>query len=121
MCRLLRGQTEEAIAEAERARDFDPLSATANWSLAAVLYRARAYDRAIGQARLALDIEPNYYPAYMVLGFSFLQKKMIEEAVTALQKASSLSGDAPRALGALGYAYALSGRKEAALELLRKL
>jgi TolB-like protein/DNA-binding winged helix-turn-helix (wHTH) protein/Tfp pilus assembly protein PilF len=121
MCLLRLGRTEEAIAEAQRARDLDPLSATANWGLGSVLYRSRAYDRAIEQLRLALEMDPNYYPAQVELGFSLIQKKMLDEAVAVLEKASSLSGGAPRALGVLGHAYALSGRKEAALELLRKL
>jgi tetratricopeptide (TPR) repeat protein len=62
------GRHEDALAFAERARDLDPVSPNAWHNLGAVHYFARRYDEAIMHFREALDLDPNYGGAHVMLG-----------------------------------------------------
>ncbi|MCI0525947.1 MAG: tetratricopeptide repeat protein, partial [Nitrospira sp.] len=107
------GRHDEAIAEIQKALELDPLSLIINRDVGLTLYFARRYDPAIEQYRKTLEMDPNFNVAYWGLGLAYLQKKMYEEAIPAFQKA--------RSPGVLGYAYALSGKKDEAQKVLSHL
>jgi DNA-binding winged helix-turn-helix (wHTH) protein/TolB-like protein/Tfp pilus assembly protein PilF len=72
---MLKGRTEQAIAEIRRAEELDPTDGFILRNAAQVLYRARRYDEAIEQSRRAIDLNPNspvFYPwmisAYEIKG-----------------------------------------------------
>ena len=46
---------------------------------------------------------------------------MLKEAISAFEKLLVLSGESPFAIGCLGYAYAISGKPEKALQMLARL
>ena len=54
------GRLDEGLAEGERARQLDPLSLIIASDYAAILLRARKYDRAIEQDRAILDMDPTF-------------------------------------------------------------
>jgi TolB-like protein/Tfp pilus assembly protein PilF/predicted Ser/Thr protein kinase len=54
------GRLDEAIAEARKARELDPLSLPINENVGDILYLARRYAEAIDQLRKTLDLDPNY-------------------------------------------------------------
>ena len=58
---------EESIAEAARAAELDPMSASAASTRAMVLYYARDYQGALGAIGHALQLEPGSASAYFVL------------------------------------------------------
>ncbi len=115
------GRHEEAIAEAKRARELDPLSLSLNNNVGQALLWARQYEGAIEEARKALEIDPNFWVAHLFLGKAYEQKGMYPEAVTALQKAKELSGGSSEATSMIGYVYAVSGRRDEALRVLNEL
>ena len=53
------GRSDEAIQEAKRALEFDPLSINIATHLADAYYFARQYKQAIAQRRRVLDLHPS--------------------------------------------------------------
>ena len=105
------GRIAEAIVEAKRALEVDPLSVPANLALGSILHSARQDDQAIAQLLQTVELEPNDPRAYGFLAGIYGRTGKYEEAVRARQKAMSLSGAKPEAVASLGRAYGLSGRK----------
>jgi serine/threonine protein kinase/Tfp pilus assembly protein PilF len=115
------GRLDEAIAEAKRAQEADPLSLVVNSAAGQTFYFARRYEQAIEQLRNALEMDPTFYLAHLLLAMVYEQVGRYEEAITESQKALSLPGGAPSALGVLGHAYALAGKRVEAQKVLAEL
>jgi tetratricopeptide (TPR) repeat protein len=114
------GRLDEAIAEAKRAQDADPLSLIATTSVGQAFYFARRYDQAIEQFQKAFEMDPNFPAAHWLVAMAYEQVGRHEEAIAEGRKAVSLSGGAG-ALSALGHAYAVSGQRADALKVLVEL
>jgi serine/threonine protein kinase/TolB-like protein/Flp pilus assembly protein TadD len=112
---------DEAIKEAQRAQEIDPLSLIANASAGEVLYRARQYDRSIEQARKALELDPGFAVGHMELARCFVEQGKYEESIAAYKQAVSLMGRTSQLVGELGYTYAVSGKRADALKMLDEL
>jgi serine/threonine protein kinase/tetratricopeptide (TPR) repeat protein len=115
------GRFDEALREAKRAQELDPLSLSVNTMMGINLGLARRDDEAIPWFRRVLDMDPNFLRAHFGLGLSLVHKKRYDEAITELQKAVELSGGGAAQLGALGYAYAVANRRAEALEIVERL
>src|SRR5262249_51757143 len=115
------GRSEEAIEEAKRTQKLDSISLIINADLAWNYYLARRYDEAIEQCRNTLELDPNFFPAHRYLGLAYEQKAMYAEAIAELTKAATLAGGSAQLKAALGHAYAISGRKSEAREILGEL
>ncbi|HSU59602.1 MAG TPA: tetratricopeptide repeat protein [Bryobacteraceae bacterium] len=115
------GRHAEAIAEAERARELDPLSTIINTWVGSRYFFARQYDRAIEQYRNAIEMDPGFVPVHLVLGHALEQKHMYQEAILELEKAVSLSGGSPVYIASLAHAYGLAGRRDQARKLFQDL
>jgi serine/threonine protein kinase len=107
------GRHEEAIAEINRAHKIDPLSLLINYMKAYVLFYARQYERSIEQCQKTLELDPNFHMPYSGMADVYLQKGMFDEAIAALIKVESKSY--------LGYAYAMAGKRDEALEILEEM
>ena len=66
-------------------------------------------------------MDQNYYEALWYLGHTYAASGRFHEAIAASEKAAALSGRSPGALGFLGLAYGLAGRKEEANQVLKEL
>jgi Flp pilus assembly protein TadD len=66
-------------------------------------------------------MERNLTPPYDDLGRILFEKRAHPEAISALEKAVSLSNRSARCLSSLAYAYAVVGRKDLAREILAEL
>ena len=115
------GQSGEAIAQATRARDLDPLSLAANVNLAQQYYRAELYHEAAEQVETALELNPNFWAAHWVLGDVDERKGSYEKAAAALSQAALFSDNNPAPLGSLGFVYGQAGQPSQAREVLRDL
>jgi tetratricopeptide (TPR) repeat protein len=80
-----------------------------------VLRYARRYDEAIAEARRALQLDPNYGPAYHTLGLCYEAQGRLDEAIDAFLR----SGRRPN--GNLGHAYAVAGRINEARAIVAEL
>jgi Flp pilus assembly protein TadD len=72
------------------------------------------------QSRKALEMFPNFYLSHMTLGGALIQKGDYSTGIEELEEAKAIE-PAPHLIGALGYAYAKSGRKDEARKLLAEL
>lgn len=114
------GRFDEAIGEAKRAQELEPLSFISNSHLGWILYLAGRYDEAIAHCKRLLDVDPNFFPARRYLGLAYEQKGMYTEAVDQFQQGVKLSGS-PLMMSLLGHAYAASGKRSEALRILADL
>jgi DNA-binding winged helix-turn-helix (wHTH) protein/TolB-like protein/Tfp pilus assembly protein PilF len=114
------GRFDEAIAEAKRAQELEPLSFIGNSHLGWILYLAGRYDEAIAHCKRLLDVDPNFFPARRYLGLVYEQKGMFREAIDEFQQGVKLS-DNPLMKSLLGHAYAVSNKKAEARRILAEL
>jgi TolB-like protein/Flp pilus assembly protein TadD len=115
------GRQEEAIAMVKRAQELDPLSLIINAALGRQLYLARRYGQASEQFRKALELDPKFSMAHYRLGQVYLEQGSYEEAIAEFSEARTISRDGPHELSGLGHAYAVSGRRGRAEEILAEL
>jgi TolB-like protein/DNA-binding winged helix-turn-helix (wHTH) protein/Flp pilus assembly protein TadD len=116
------GHIESALAEMRKAELLDPLSLIISADFAELLLVARRFDDAIMQARRTGELDPFFPLAHYELGQALIQKQQYAEGIAELQKAIELSsGDNSSYRLNLAYAYAVSGRKEEAREILTSL
>jgi len=115
------GRIDESIAESKRAVELDPLSIEVNQTAGQNLYYGRQYDQAIEQLRKTLDMEPDYWIARVLLGLSYEAKGDLPRALEELEKARKVEANIPWPLAELGHAYALSGKKSDAENILKEL
>src|SRR5882762_7444767 len=114
------GRFDEAIKEGKRAVELDPLSLIINADLGSTLMLSRHYDDAIAQLRATLTLDPNFAYAHWNLGEALYLKGDSIGAIAEYEKAASLDND-PEIQALLARAYAETGKKEQAQEILRKL
>jgi tetratricopeptide (TPR) repeat protein len=115
------GRAEEALAEALRAVELDPLSTLFREIVATYYLWAGQNDKAIEHARHALDINPNYGDAMALLGETYSRLGRHEEGIELLEKARRLMPGEFYPLGFLGWAYVRGGRRTDAERFLAEL
>src|SRR5438874_4169195 len=115
------GRLDEAIAEVRRAHELDPLSLTISTNLGLLFYLARRYDQAMDQIQKTLEMDQNFVYTHWHLALVSEQKARYEEAIAECQKAVALSGGNTLTRAVLGYAYAVSGKRNEALKVLDEL
>jgi len=115
------GRGGDAMAEINRALDLDPLSLIMNTDKAKLLYFAHQYDRAEEQYRKTLEIDPDFAIAHKGLAEVYVQRGLFKEAIEEAQTGVSLSKGSIFIKDDLGYIYALAGREDDALKVMREL
>ena len=111
---------DEAIAEAKRTEELEPLSFVASSHLGWIYYLSGQNDKAIEQCRKILELDPSSFPARRYLGLAYEAKGMYPEAIAEFQTGVKLSGS-PLMLALLGHAYAASGKSADAKQVLTDL
>ncbi len=116
------GRSGEALAEIRQAQELDPLSAIISANAGLYLYYARRYDEAVAQLRKTLEVDEQFGVAHLYLGYAYLQQPgRTDDAVGEFQQAVKHMGEDPETLSALGYAYAVAGRRADAERVLEQL
>jgi eukaryotic-like serine/threonine-protein kinase len=115
------GRFEEGIEESKRAQELDALSLETNAMAGQNFFFAHQYDLAIDTLHKTLDMEPNYWVAHTLLGFSYEAKGDFPHAVAECEKGRKIETSIPLALSELGHAYAVSGKKSEAEQALKEL
>jgi len=103
------GRFDEAVAEAKRAQELDPLSVVAGQTLGYRLYYAKQYDRALLQFRRTLELDPRSFPAIQGLAQCHWEQGERQRAVAESERAVQESGGNAWVLGWRGFALAASG------------
>lgn len=115
------GRKQQALAEAQKAYELDPLSPVVGANLAKKLQENGQYDKAIDQAKRTLEVEPNSAVTHAVLGMVYEDKKMYADAITEYKTALQLGGAPGEMRGLLGYVYAATGDLGNAEKMIREL
>jgi tetratricopeptide (TPR) repeat protein len=111
----------EALAEANRALELDPLNLMIGTWVALRYYQAHDYSRAIEQARNSVELDSNFAAAHLLLGEGYVQAGLRSEGVSELQRAASLSGGSPLYTAQVAVALAVAGRRSEALQIAHEL
>jgi TolB-like protein/tetratricopeptide (TPR) repeat protein len=114
------GRLDEAIAKDKKAIELDPLNSFFQSALAYYLYHARRYDDAIVQIKKTLDLDPAATLGRHLLGCCLLWKGDTTGAIAEFQR-SKIMVTGAWYQGLLGYAYAISGDRSKAEQVLREL
>jgi adenylate cyclase len=114
------GRLDEAIAKDKKAIELDPLNSFFQAALAYFLYHARRYDDAIVQIKKTLELDPASTLARHLLGCCLLWKGDTTGAIAEFQRSKIMVAGAWYQ-GLLGYAYAISGDRPKAEQILREL
>lgn len=114
---------DEALIEARRATELDPLSLIVSTNYGQVLYYARRYGDAERELRTTLERDPTFAYAWSALALVLLQEHRSSEAIAAWRRALALEGEHAGAsyLAYLGYAYAVTGQPDSARAILGAL
>jgi adenylate cyclase len=114
------GRLDEAIAKDKKAIELDPLNSFFQSALAYFLYHARRYDDAIVQIKKTLELDPASTLGRHLLGCCLLWKGDTAGAIAEFQR-SKIMVTGAWYQGLLGYAYAISGERSKAEQILREL
>jgi TolB-like protein/Tfp pilus assembly protein PilF len=115
------GRVEESMAESKRAVELDPIGATLTSCLCWHSFAARQYDDAVRLATQFLASEPDNAWEHTILGWTYEQKRMPDQAITQFQDAVMETQSRSFYLAALGHAYAMAGRRNDADQVLQTL
>lgn len=113
------GRVDEAVQQARRSSELDPLSTLGTLNYATMLLLARDYDAGIEQTQRALELNDSWAPTYSLLGLAYSAKGMHDAATRAATKAVELGGPQVSAFQAnLAYVHARAGRRAEAERML---
>ncbi len=82
-----------------------------NACVAYLLYARGQCDLAITQHRYAIDLDPGWYFPHWFLAIAYQHLGLCDEEITEEQQACEFSGRNAPALGILGLAYGMAGRR----------
>jgi TolB-like protein/Flp pilus assembly protein TadD len=118
---IVEGHNSDALAEARRALELDPVSPLFHDVVAETYFFGRSFDAAIEEAQQVAKLHPGDLSAQFWLGSAYREKKMYPQAIETFQQARQLSGDNAAMLMAYAHTQALAGNATEARAALQKL
>lgn len=115
------GHFDEAVAEHRCALELDPISLAVNRNTGLALFMARQYDQAIAQLRKTLEMDPTFVLTREYLGMACVGNGLCKEGIVECENAAAPASAGPYAISALGYVYAVCGKKTEAQNVLTRL
>ena len=115
------GSRTEAIAEAKRALELDPLSGYMNSSLGLNYLYNHEPDKAIKQLTRTTTSYPDFHLGHFHLGMAYRCTFKMEEAIKEYELGVKLSGEMPMSVSFLANIYYEVGRSKEAENLINKL
>ena len=115
------GRHDEALLEAKRAQQLDPLAVPVNRTVGWVLYFARRYDEAIEELRKTLAMNSEFLGARLVLWWAYIAKGAHDQALADIRREVERPGLRTIKKLTLAYACAAAGNAEEANGILWEL
>jgi TolB-like protein/DNA-binding winged helix-turn-helix (wHTH) protein/Flp pilus assembly protein TadD len=116
----LMGRRDEALKELQISKQIDPGPISVGVE-SAVYLQLRDWEHLREWSRVRLGSNPNDRNVHADLGTAYEGMGKLPEAIAEYQKASELSNGDPRAVAALGHAYAVIGNRTEAERILRNI
>ena len=110
------GRSDEALAEAVRARERDPVSIFANLNMGWTLTKIRRYEAALVELRHTLELDPDFALTRHELAWCYTHQGRFREAFVEFDRAGRDPLDP-----FLGFLYGAAGRRAEALAVAREL
>lgn len=115
------GRLADSEAESKRAVELDPVGDGLKSCLCWHSFAARDYDQSVRLAEKFLRSQPDDPWERTILGWTYEQKRMHEQAVEEFKRAVEVTKGEPFFLAPLGHAYALAGNRREAERVLQTL
>jgi TolB-like protein/Flp pilus assembly protein TadD/predicted Ser/Thr protein kinase len=115
------GRHEEAIAEAQRAHQLDPLDLLTHTVVGDTLFFARRFDRSVASYRKCLELDPAFGAAHTDLARSLEHVGRTDEAVAEFVRGTAGPDGLPRPSTGLAILYARAGRQDEARAAMEAL
>jgi serine/threonine-protein kinase len=116
------GRLDEGLAESKRVQEIDPLSPRMAGALAYHYLAAHRYDDAIAQYKKAIELDPTVTWLHSELGLVYARKRMYRQAIAEHEEmgelANEVSAGNQEVAAALGWVYAVAGRRTDAQRIL---
>jgi TolB-like protein/Tfp pilus assembly protein PilF len=106
---VILGRFDEAIGEAQRAQELDPLSVVIHTIAGMAFYYANQYGKAIEQLQKALEIDNDFYWALLMLAQSLDEQGQHDEAFEGYLRALRAIGLSEEEMAKLQLIYNTSG------------
>ena len=116
-----RGRGAEALSEADRVLDLDPVSSSSGCTRSRLLYYTRRYDQSIEQYTRTLAADPTVAGFCTFAIFAFQQKGRFEEAITTAKRISAASPNEMLPRAALARSYGVMGNTDEAKKVVRAM
>ncbi len=117
----LTGAQEEAVTEARRAHELDPVGLSSAIDSAAVFYNLRRYDEALDVLKTAASLDSRAPAIWTWIGIVNGGSGRFAEAIDAFETAARLGDKTPATLCYYVHALARVGRRQQALEVFETL
>lgn len=114
------GRTDEAVAEAKRAEQIDPISPEVGWDLGLAFFFGRRYDQAIAQFKSTIDLNPDFWLPHSFLAFCYGENGEFDKSFAEYSKALALD-DNEDTLSHMAYIDVRAGRRTEAQKILNEL
>jgi tetratricopeptide (TPR) repeat protein len=115
------GRHIEALAEAKRARELDPLSLVFNALEGQFLLHAGQIDEARDRLQKTFELDSNFWLAHSFASSAYIEKGMYGEAIAGANRAKELNPFVSHPVAFLCYALAKSGKQAEARNELERL
>jgi TolB-like protein/Flp pilus assembly protein TadD len=116
------GRFDEALAEANRSIELDPLSPNTRQNRLFILYLARRYEEAVEEVAETIEMDPGYTGLYYYLGLLYERQGRYVQASEAFHMVSPKAHSrGATVLAAIGYTHARAGDRDAAIKVLKQL
>lgn len=114
------GRVDEAIVKVKQALELEPLDLNMGANLAWLFLFARKNDLALEQARKVYEMEPTFPVGRWMLGETYALSGMYDESIAINEQTLKTDPTSQFALRNVGFAYARSGRRREAEEVVQK-
>jgi adenylate cyclase len=114
------GRHDIALKHTNLALDLDSFSLINNFYAGYVNWMAGNAEEAILLGNQMIELEPNFWGGYLLLGFNYISNKKYDLALNALLKSNELNNTG-LTLGALGAYYGFSKNTKMAEEIVLKM
>jgi tetratricopeptide (TPR) repeat protein len=113
------GRLDEALKEAQKARELDPLSPIIAKGMAHFYLMKRDYVRALELLRQANELGPPFSTTSDI--DIYIPNRLFDEALAELDKAKRERKDDPILIYSTGMVYAAQGKRAEALQIIKEL